>query len=160
MTELYLRETQPSDIDTLFEIRAATRENPISRERLAQSGITPESSVADLNNGTTRGWVCLHRDRIVGFCTGNRDSGEVLVLAVLPDYEGRSIGKALLVQVVEWLRQAGPGKVWLAAAPDPGIRAYGFYRSLGWRPNGCLDSNGDEILELPLPVNPAPHAMH
>jgi hypothetical protein len=67
---LIFRETQQSDVEALFAVRAATRENPMSRESLAQRGITHESSVADLESGKTRGWVCLHDSKVVGFCTG------------------------------------------------------------------------------------------
>ena len=49
-----------------------------------------------------------------------------------PIYEGRGVGY---------------GRVWLAAAADPTVRAHGFYRSLGWRPTGELPPSGDEILE-------------
>jgi hypothetical protein len=35
-----------------------------------------------------------------------------------------------------------------AAFRDPALRAYGFYRALGWRPSGERTGSGDEILEL------------
>ncbi|MER2177626.1 MAG: GNAT family N-acetyltransferase, partial [Stenotrophomonas maltophilia] len=28
------------------------------------------------------------------------------------------------------------------------VRSHGFYRHLGWRPTGEIDSLGDEVLEL------------
>ena len=101
--------------------------------------------------GATGGWVCSCDARIVGFCIGRADVGEVLVLAVLPEFEGRGIGKALLSLAVDWLRSVNPERIWLAASPDPGTRAYGFYRSRGWRPVGERDANGDEVLVLPGP---------
>jgi GNAT superfamily N-acetyltransferase len=64
------------------------------------------------------------------------------VLAVLPHYEGMGIAKGLLSRVVDWLLTTGAQRVWLAASSEPTVRAYGFYRTLGWQPNG------DEILEL------------
>lgn len=76
---------------------------------------------------------------------------ELTIRETLPSdvHEGRGIGSNLLARVVEWLRSAGFSTLWLAASPDAGTRAYGFYRSLGWRPNGEIDENGDEILVLP-----------
>jgi GNAT superfamily N-acetyltransferase len=135
--ELAFRRTQPSDVEELFSIRARTRENPISKDRLASLGITPESSAATIASGRMRGWVCLDGANPVGFCNGDSETGEVLVLAVLPEYEGRGIGKRLLSYVIEWLRSVGFSKIWLAATPDPRIRAHGFYRSLGWRASNC-----------------------
>jgi ribosomal protein S18 acetylase RimI-like enzyme len=149
--EVILRELRESDIDELFDVRAATRENVISRERLADIGITRASVAESLAAGTTRGWVCSCESRIVGFCMGKSVAGEGLVLAVLPEFEGQGIGKTLLSQAVGWLRSFKPPRVWLGASPDPDTRAHGFYRSLGWRPVGERDAHGDEILVLPSP---------
>ncbi len=146
--ELIFRETLRSDIEGLFSVRARTRENPNSKEQLASLGITAESIVKQMASGRLKGWVCLDSSTLVGFCSGDAETGEVLVLAVLPDYEGRGIGTHLLSRVVEWLRSVGSHTIWLAASPDSRIRAHGFYRSLGWRPNGEIDENDDEILEF------------
>jgi ribosomal protein S18 acetylase RimI-like enzyme len=146
--ELLFRETLPSDIEGLFVVRARTRESPISKEGLASIGVTAESIAKQMASGRVKGWVCLDSSTLVGFCNGDEETGELLVLAVLPDYEGRGIGTFLLTRVVEWLRSAGSDTIWLAASPDTRIRAHGFYRSLGWRPNGKKQQNGDEILVL------------
>jgi GNAT superfamily N-acetyltransferase len=99
-------------------------------------------------SGRTKGWVCLDSSTVVGFCNGDAETGEVLVLAVLPDYERRGIGTYLLSRIVEWLRSVGSNTIWLAASPDPRKRAHDFYRSRGWEPNGEIDENDDEILEF------------
>lgn len=82
------------------------------------------------------GVVCVQESKVVGFCLGDVTRGEVLALAVLPEYERRGIGTRLLSSVVERIRSAGCESLWLAASADPRVRAHGFYRSLGWRPNG------------------------
>src|SRR4029077_7433557 len=89
---------------SLFDVRGATRENAISRERLAAMGITPASVAEHLGAGATRGWGWWSGSRIVGFCIWGAATGEVLVLAVLPQFEGRGIGKTLLSLAVDWLR--------------------------------------------------------
>jgi ribosomal protein S18 acetylase RimI-like enzyme len=144
---LTFRKTQYRDIPDMFALRARTRENPISREELALLGITPESTAASLASGRTSSWVCLHCSSLVGFSTGDNTSGEILVVAVSPEFEGRGIGKKLLRSVVESLRSAGCNRLWLAASSDPNVRSHGFYRYLGWQPTGQSDANGDEILE-------------
>jgi ribosomal protein S18 acetylase RimI-like enzyme len=153
---LIFRPTQPSDVDACFTVRANTRQSPISRERLAAMGITPESSVADLRSGRIRGCVCEDDGRIVGFCSGDCETGEVLVLAVLPEYEGRGVGRRLLAEVVDALQAQGHERLWLAAAADPDIRAHGFYRAQGWMATGETDASGDEILILPSDLRPDP----
>jgi ribosomal protein S18 acetylase RimI-like enzyme len=144
MTTLPIRETREEDIESLFDIRARTRENPLSREQLAAMGITPAASAEALRSGEMKGWVCLDGSRPVGFCSADV-GGEVLVLAVLPEYEGRGIGRRLLAEAVGWLRSRGCERIWLAADPNPAVRAHGFYRSQGWRPTGELQHT-DEIL--------------
>jgi GNAT superfamily N-acetyltransferase len=144
--EFVFREALPSDVEALFSVRAHTRENAISKEQLAALGITAESTAKNMASGRLRSWVCLHESSLVGFCCGDVQTGEVIVLAVLPDYERKGIGSNLLSRVVEGLRSVGCNTIWLAASPDPRTRAHGFYRALGWRPNGKKDQNGDEIL--------------
>lgn len=147
--DLVFRKTQESDIEDLFLVRARTRENPISEERLAELGVTPASTAAALKAGVIGSWVCTHEEQVVGFCSADPATGEILVLAVLPDYEGKGVGKRLLEHIVKWLQShGGIPLLWLAASPDPRVRAHGFYRSQGWRPTGESDAHGDEILVL------------
>ena len=148
MTDLEFREIRVADIEALFDVRASTRQNPLSRANLSHLGITPDTTASALRSGALVGSVCTCNGRVVGFCSADPHTGEVLVLAVLPDFEGRGIGKHLLALVVAHLQNAGRTRVWLAAAADPAIRAHGFYRALGWRPTGECTDYGDEILEL------------
>lgn len=143
---LQYRETQSIDVDPLFAVRAQTRDNPMSIERLAQLGITPASIRQGFDGGDLCGWVALADKTIVGFCNGDLNTGEVLVLALLPEFEGRGIGRQLLGFVVEALKRQGHKAIWLAADSNPGVRAHGFYRKLGWAPTGERLENGDEVL--------------
>lgn len=145
---LVFRQTRTSDAEACFSVRGRTREYPISREQLAAIGITPASFAAGLESGRVTGRVCEDDAQVVGFCSGDTETGEVLVLAVLPEYEGKGIGRRLLAEVVGELRAHGHRRLWLGASPDPATRAHGFYRSLGWKPNGEMDSHGDEVLVL------------
>jgi hypothetical protein len=45
--------------------------------------------------------------RALGFCNGDAATGEVLVLAVLPEYECKGVGTRLLAYVAEWLKTSG-----------------------------------------------------
>ena len=145
---LIFRQTRLTDIDACFSVRERTRENAIPRERLAAIGITPQSFAAALESGRVNGWVCEADGQVVGFCSGDTETGEVLVLAVLPEYEGKGVGRRLLAEVVGELRAQGHGKLWLAASADPAHRSHGFYRAQGWKPTGEVDAAGDEILVL------------
>jgi GNAT superfamily N-acetyltransferase len=138
----------------MFDLRGRTRENPISRAQLAVLGITPQSTATALASGRRSSWVCVDGPSLVGFSTGDNASGEILVVAVAPEFEANGIGKRLLRCVVDALRSRGCRRLWLAASADPRTRSHGFYRHLGWRPSGGTDANGDEILDCPRDPSP------
>ncbi|WP_295570430.1 GNAT family N-acetyltransferase [uncultured Stenotrophomonas sp.] len=144
-----VRAARPEDAAACIDLRGRTRENAFDAAQLAELGITPESWAAGIAEGASIGRVAWEGERMVGYCFADRDSGEVLVLALLPDYEGRGIGRQLLQEVVSRARDAGHQRLFLACSADPRSRSHGFYRRLGWRPTGELDDAGDEILQLP-----------
>ena len=141
------RPALPSDIDECIDIRGKTRENSISALHLAALGITSEIWGESVKSGVLLGFICCFKGQTVGYCFGERGSGEVLVLALLPDFEGLGLGRRLLDLVVQALINAGNTRLFLSCSADPGSRSYGFYRRLGWRTTNQIDQNGDEILE-------------
>ena len=148
MATPHYRPAVPTDAAGCIQLRGMTRENPIRAVRLAALGITVESSSRSIAAGEVIGHVCTDSGTIVGYCFGVRDTGEIQVLALLPDYENRGIGKVLLSRVVEDLRSLGFKRLFLGCSKNPAHRSYGFYRHLGWRSRGELDAHGDEVLEL------------
>ena len=98
-----------------------------------------------------RSWECVLDGQVVGHCTGDSATGEIVGLSVLPPFRKRDIGKRLLALLVDALRTSGAKKVWLAAPADPAAGAHGFYRAVGWLPTGEKSSDGSEILEPPTP---------
>ena len=127
-----IRELAPADLDAVFRVRVATWHNPHGAAELARLGITPESVAARMCS-SHRGWVAVDADRIVGFSMGDRTNGEMWVIAVLPEFEGRGVGRRLLTEVEHWLRAEGWREIWLTTDPDESVRAVGFYRHLGWK---------------------------
>ena len=140
------REMEPRDVPGVFRVRTSTRENRVTLERLAELGITPESMARALEE-ETRGWVCEDAGEVVAFTMGDGATGEVLVLAVLPEAEGQGVGRRLLGLVQEWLFSKGHPELWLMETPDPALRAYGFYRKAGWVPTGEY-RKGEQVLRL------------
>jgi ribosomal protein S18 acetylase RimI-like enzyme len=138
-----IRELTAADLPQVFEVRVSTVENIITSSRLSELGITPESLAAAIQD-SAKGWVCEIEDKIVGFVMGDKSSGELTVLALLPEFEGGGIGKKLLGQVQDWLFAAGYEELWLVTSAEPAFRAYGFYQSQGWQPTGEINSDQDE----------------
>ena len=136
------------DAAECIELRGKTRQNPASEELLRSMGITAESWGANIDSGAVRGDVCSCEGQMVGYCFGAAETGEIQVLAVLPDFEDQGIGRELLQRTVNQMAELGHSRLFLGCNPDPASRSHGFYRHLGWRSTGTFDKYGDEILEI------------
>lgn len=139
-----------ADAAAFIDLRGQTRENAVSAARLASIGVTEESWARDIASGALVGFTAAQHGAIVGYCFGAARTGEVVVLALLPDAEGCGLGRELLGHVVRELRSRGHQTLYLGCSSDSHVRSYGFYRHLGWQPTGAIDDNNDEILELRL----------
>ena len=146
-----IRAATAADIPACIELRGRTRENAVSPQRLAELGITAQTWGGSVARGEMLGLLAWHGDgeaeRLAGYCFGEVASGEIVVLALLPEDEGRGLGRALLQAVMQGLRERGHERLFLGCSDDPASRSWGFYRHLGWRPTGRRDALGDEELE-------------
>jgi GNAT superfamily N-acetyltransferase len=151
-----IRRITAADIPVLFEIRPRTRENALTLDELRAMGITPDS-VASWLTSSTQGWLCeTPAGQAVGFCMADSRSGELLVIALLPEAEGRGIGGRLMGCAESWLAQSGCARAWLTTDLDPSLRAYGFYRHRGW--TDWKLEHGLRWMQLSLPPGgAAPH---
>ena len=145
---LNFRPATPADIAACVDLRGKTRENAIPAIRLPAMGITVASWSKDVETGALPGFVCTDGETIVGYCFGEVASGEVVVLALLPNYESQGIGRRLLGLVVQQLGAAGHKRLFLSCSADPKTRSYGFYRHMGWSSTGTIDRFNDEVLEF------------
>ena len=125
------REIFAPDVPALFVLRPKTRENVMTVAQLARLGITVETLTESLSI-SHKGWLCADAGEVVGFAIGDRSTGEMAVVAVLPEYEGRGIGGGLMDRVEAWLWESGCKRAWLTTDVDTKLRAYGFYRKRGW----------------------------
>ncbi|WAC73465.1 GNAT family N-acetyltransferase [Roseateles sp. SL47] len=163
---LTLRPALPSDIAACIDLRGRTRENAVSASRLAELGITEASWSAQVREAALPGVVAIVHGALAGdtlagdpvaggtlagYCFGDAHSGEIVVLAMLPRYEGQGLGRRLLDTMVAHLAALGHRRLFLGCSDNPAHRSHGFYRRLGWSPTGLRDGLGDEVLELRLP---------
>ena len=143
---LNFRPALASDIAECIQLRGLTRENAVSAERLAELGVTQASWAAQVSDGSLPGWIA-EQEHILGYCFADVQSGEIVVLALLPQAEGKGIGQQLIQRAMHALRQHGHQRLFLACSRNPAVRSYGFYRHLGWRSTGQLSGQYDEVLE-------------
>jgi ribosomal protein S18 acetylase RimI-like enzyme len=141
------REVTVADVPALFDVRPKTRENALTLEDLRRLGITPQSVTASLSQ-STRGWLCEVDGRVVAFSMADCATTEFLVIAVLPEHEGRGIGGRLMALAEAWLAASGCRRAWLSTDPDTSLRAYGFYRRRGW--TDWKIERGNRYMELDL----------
>ena len=141
-----IRPMKTADLPEVFAVRTSTIENVISLEKLQEYGITEESLTRSMSSDV-KGWVFEDAGKIVGFVMGDQSNGEVQVIAVLPGCEKAGVGAALLKQAQDWLFSTGHDQIWLKTTPDPSLRAYGFYKHLGWQATGEIEDE-DEIFIL------------
>ncbi len=137
----------PQDASACVVLRGQTRENAVSVDRLASLGITAKSWADDISSQALPGHVCWAGEHMAGYCFGSAKGGEIVVLAVLPQFECQGMGKALLMAMCNDLVALGHRRLFLGCAADPASRSHGFYRHLGWQPTGQVDRLGDEVLE-------------
>jgi ribosomal protein S18 acetylase RimI-like enzyme len=126
-----IREIEVADIPSLFRVRTATDENRLSMEDLAALDINAET-VKEKLLGNYKGWLCEEDGEVVGFAMGDKSSGELWVIAVLPSHICKGIGSQLLKQVENWLFSTGYHELWLVTGISERLRAYSFYRKHGW----------------------------
>lgn len=146
--EFIYRPARGEDVAACIDIRGKTRENAFSVEDLAAAGVTLASWTAAVKDGSLPGYVATVDGKVAGYCFGDTETSEIVVLALLPEYEGHGVGKTLLNLVVRDLEALGFQRLFLGCASDPAVRSYGFYRHLGWKSTGAFDDRNDEILEF------------
>ena len=90
-------------MSAIFAVRVATWHSPHAVEEMTALGITPAAVSEMLSKGSHYGLLCEVNGQAVGFATGNRETGEMWVIAVLKAHEGLGIGRRLLTHVENWL---------------------------------------------------------
>lgn len=130
-----------ADIDTLFAIRTTVVQNHLSREQMADLGITPQV-LADSMAESPCVWLAEVQGQPAAFSMVNHDSGEVFAMFVLPAYEGRGLGRQLMAVAEAALFEHHPTLYLITDGRDE-IRANGFYQRLGWTQVGRVE--GDDV---------------
>ncbi|MCI1027415.1 MULTISPECIES: GNAT family N-acetyltransferase [Pantoea] len=134
-----IRTAQAADIDGMFHVRISVIENHLSREEMQRIGIT-ENVVADLIEKSCCAWVATDNEKIIGFSMILPDEGCLFAAFVLPEYEGRGIGRRL-VEIAEKELFRHHEIAWLET--DKQSRAAKFYIQLGW--GNKIDINDTDI---------------
>ena len=128
------------DIEAMHAVRLAVRENVLSDPARVQ-----RRHYLEMLEERGRGWVHEEQARIVGFGIADHAGRNIWALFVLPDFEGRGIGRHILQLMVTWLFDQGNETIWLTT--ERRSRAERFYTAAGWQEAGHAD-DGNLRLEL------------
>ena len=130
---MYFRKMNSGDVPVTFEIAFQSRGKSYKREALTAVGITEEATVVMLDVlHSHEGWVCECDGKVVGAAMADKNTGELWVVVVLPEYERKGIGSKLYIQAIEWLVSLGWKEAWLAILPDIQVNGYSFFLKRGW----------------------------
>lgn len=133
---LILRNATVADVETLFDIRTSVTQNHLSREQMADLGITADVLAEALSEPCA--WIAQKDGVPAGFAMVDLESAELFALFVRPGLEGLGIGRLLLEAAEASLFQRHP-RIWLVTDGGEQIRANGFYRAMGWHQVDRLD---------------------
>jgi GNAT superfamily N-acetyltransferase len=118
-----------NDIQQIQVVRNAVKENTLSNPALVS-----DSDCEEFIHQRGKGWVCDINNTIVGFSIVDLKDHNVWALFLLPEYEGKGIGRQLHDIMIDWYFTQTKQTIWLGTAPK--TRAEQFYRKAGWQEIG------------------------
>jgi len=123
-----IRSARAADIAAIFTIRTTVKENHLSLAQLTEMGIT-QDAVLEMIALPDCVWVADIDGLVAGFAMADAEEGSVFALFVLPEYEGKGVGKQLMDKAEAALFVHHP-LLWLET--DSQSRAAEFYQRRGW----------------------------
>lgn len=122
---MLFREAAITDVPQMQIVRNAVKENVLS-----DPALVPDKDYVTYLTQRGKGWVCEEGSIIVGFAIIDLKEHNIWALFLLPEYEGKGIGKQLHNTMLDWYFQQTDETVWLGTAFN--TRAEKFYRLQGW----------------------------
>lgn len=130
--KLQFREAKAEDIKQIQYVRNAVKENMLSHPSVVRD--------ADCEEYITirgKGWICEANEKIIGFAIADLKGNSIWALFILPEYEGKGIGKKLYAIMLDWYFTQTDIPLWLTTAPH--TRAEQFYIRQGWKQAGIVN---------------------
>ena len=140
---MIFRKAHSGDVEAIerIEHRCFGREERFHRRQIAALAANPRAIVLIAQDDSSKhlGWgaalVRRHRGARGGPATC---SGRIYSVAVDPDGRGMGVGKKLMTEMLDWLRDRGATRVYLEVRTD-NVAAIALYRKLGFAEIGWID---------------------
>ncbi len=135
-----LREAIIEDYPAMHRVRMSVKENILNNPSL----VTEEDYISMVTQ-KGKGWIYEMDEVVVGFAIVDISTQNIWALFLLPEVEGKGIGKKLFHTLLYWAFQQKIDSLWLSTSP--GTRAEYFYRQAGWKSTG-ITGTGEIRFEL------------
>ena len=129
------RQAIPEDIPQIQIVRNSVKENQLSNPNLI-----PDELVEEFITKRGKGFVCEIDKKIVGFSIVDFVENNVWALFLLPEFEGKRIGKKLHQLMLDEYFSKTKETIWLST--EANSRAETFYKKQGWKNAGL---HGNEV---------------
>ena len=129
------RQAIPEDIPQIQIVRNSVKENQLSNPNLI-----PDDLVEEFITKRGKGFVCEIDKKIVGFSIVDFVENNVWALFLLPEFEGKGIGKKLHQLMLDEYFSKTKKTIWLST--EANSRAETFYKKQGWKNAGF---HGNEV---------------
>ena len=129
------RQAIPEDIPQIQIVRNSVKENQLSNPNLI-----PDELVEEFITKRGKGFVCEIDKKIVGFSIVDFVENNVWALFLLPEFEGKGIGKKLHQLMLDEYFSKTKETIWLST--EANSRAETFYKKQGWKNAGF---HGNEV---------------
>lgn len=114
--------------------------NSVKENQLSNPSLIPDELVEEFITKRGKGFVCEIDKKIVGFSIVDFVENNVWALFILPDFEGKGIGKKLHQLMLDEYFSQTKETIWLSTAANS--RAELFYKKQGWKNAGF---HGNEV---------------
>ena len=129
------RQAIPEDIPQIQIVRNSVKENQLSNPNLI-----PDELVEEFITKRGKGFVCEIDNKIVGFSIVDFVENNVWALFLLPEFEGKGIGKKIHQLMLDEYFSKTKETIWLST--EANSRAEIFYKKQGWKNAGF---HGNEV---------------
>ena len=129
------RQAIPEDIPQIQIVRNSVKENQLSNPNLI-----PDELVEEFITKRGKGFVCEIDDKIVGFSIVDFVENNVWALFLLPEFEGKGIGKKIHQLMLDEYFSKTKETIWLST--EANSRAEIIYKKQGWKNAGF---HGNEV---------------
>lgn len=123
-----VRIARESDVEAIFAVRLAVRENAMTMTELAEAGVTPQTFAEAIREQQAT-WVAESGNRVIGFASIDPEESSLFALFVEPAAEGQGAG-GMLLEAAEAALFERSEEAWLETAETS--MAARFYARRGW----------------------------